>query len=161
MSTISIQATAVVTGSFLSGAMMSLSLFAVPVLLDTTTEAPQLFFQWVRMYHYGHMALPTMAVGTFLLYSYAAVKKRSSKQPWRRFLIAGITTLTMVPFTWFVMVPTNNELFRLQRISLADPTVMPISEATELVTKWSWMHLTRSFIPLAGAVMGAMWTFAE
>lgn len=140
---------------------MSLSLFAVPVLLDTTTESPQLFFQWVRMYHYGHMALPTMAIGTFLLYSYTAIKKRGAKKPWRRWLIAGVTTLTMVPFTWLVMVPTNNELFRLQEVSLVEPTVMAITEAKELVTKWSWMHLTRSFMPLAGAVMGAMWTFTK
>lgn len=141
--------------------MMSLSLFAVPVFLDTTTESPQLFFQWVRMYHYGHMALPTMAVSTFLLYSYTAIKKRSAKQPWRRWLIAGVTTLTMVPFTWLVMVPTNNELFRLQKVSLAQPTVMAIAEAKEMVIKWSWMHMTRSFMPLAGAVMGAMWTFTK
>jgi len=59
-------ATAVVTRSFLSvcsnfltrsrrteltrlcpGAMMSLSLMAVPTLLDTTTEPSQLFYQWV------------------------------------------------------------------------------------------------------------------
>lgn len=138
---------------------MSLSLFAVPVLLDTTTESPQLFFQWVRMYHYGHMALPTMAVGTFLLYSYTAIRKRSARLPWRRWLIAGVTTFTMIPFTWLVMVPTNNELFRLQKVSIVEPAVMAITEAKELVIKWSWMHMTRSAMPLAGAIMGAMWTF--
>lgn len=141
--------------------MISLSLFAVPVLLDTTTESPQLFFQWVRMYHYGHMALPAMAVGTFLLYIYTSIKKKIAKQPWRRWLIAGFSTLSMVPFTWLVMVPTNNELFRLQKVSLVEPTVMTITEAKELVIKWSWMHLTRSFMPLAGAAMGAMWTFTK
>lgn len=141
------------------GAMMSLSVFAVPVLLDTTTEAPQLFFQWVRMYHYGHMALPTMAVGTFALYTFTALKKRSAKQPWLRWLVPGVTTAAIIPFTLLVMVPTNNALFRLQKESLVEPMVMGITEAKELVVKWSWMHLTRSLMPLAGAILGAMWTF--
>ncbi|KAH8589376.1 hypothetical protein B0O99DRAFT_337691 [Bisporella sp. PMI_857] len=159
MSTTGLQATAVLTGSFLSGAMMALSVMAVPVLLDTTTDAPQLFFQWTRMYHYGHLMLPTMAVGTFLLYTYTSIKKRSAKKPWKIFTLAGITTLSMVPFTWLVMVPTNNELFRLQKVSLLEPSVKTITEAKELVVKWSWMHLSRSFMPLAGALIGTIGTY--
>lgn len=141
--------------------MMSLSLMAVPVLLDTTSQAPQLFHQWARMYHYGHQVLPTLAVGTFLLYSYTSVKKRRTKQSWATFALAGITTLSMVPFTWIFMVPTNNELFRLERVSKAEPMVKGIAEAKELVVKWSWLHLTRSLFPLMGAVMGTLGTFAK
>lgn len=179
MSTTSAQATAVVTGSFLSGmnqgyccliemevwtnislgAMMSLSLMAVPVLLDTTTEAPQLFFQWTRMYHYGHQVLPTMAVATFLLYSYTCTKRRSAKKPWGVFALAGMTTVSMLPFTWIFMVPTNNELFRLEAASKAEPLVMGILGAKELVVKWSWLHFTRSLLPLTGAVLGTLGTF--
>ena len=59
---------------------MSLSLMAIPVLLDTTTQAPQFFHQWVRMYHYGHQVLPTIAISTFLLYNYTASKKYSAKK---------------------------------------------------------------------------------
>ncbi|KFY27880.1 hypothetical protein V491_00705 [Pseudogymnoascus sp. VKM F-3775] len=101
MSTIGAQATAVITGSFLSGAMMSLSVMAVPVLLDTTIQPHQLFYQWVRMYHYGHQVLPTMAVGTFLLYSYISAKKRTARKLWGIFALAGLTTLSMLPFTAF------------------------------------------------------------
>jgi hypothetical protein len=139
--------------------MMSLSLMAVPVFLDTTTEAPQLFFQWVRMYHYGHQVLPTMAVGTFLLYIYTCTKKNNAKNPWGIFALAGMTTLSMLPFTWIVMVPTNNELFRLESVSKTGPLVMDIASARELVVKWSWMHFTRSLLPLAGAITGALGTF--
>lgn len=141
--------------------MMSLSLMAVPVLLDTTAQAPQLFYQWVRMYHYGHQVLPTMAVGTFLLYSYISVKKRTARKLWGVFALAGLTTLSMLPFTWICMVPTNNELFRLERVSKAEPLVMGIVEAKELVVKWSWLHFTRSMLPLAGAVMGTLGTFGK
>ncbi|KAF2017040.1 DUF1772-domain-containing protein [Aaosphaeria arxii CBS 175.79] len=155
------QATALIAGSFLSGCMMSLSLMAVPVLLDTTTESPQLFHQWTRMYHYGHQVLPCMAVGTFVLYQYAAFKRsRAPKpKPWRKFALAGAITLSLVPFTWIVMVPTNNELFRLQ--ALGDAATMGIVEAKNLVVKWSLMHLTRSVLPLVGAVLGAVGTFGR
>jgi Domain of unknown function (DUF1772) len=181
MSTIGAQATALVTGSFLSGmnqrrccliapkvqtnillgAMMSLSLMTVPVLLDTTTQAPQLFHQWVRMYHYGHQVLPTLAVGTFLLYSYTSVKKRSAKISWRVFALAGVTTLSILPFTWIFVVPTNNELFRLERVSKVEPLVKEIIEAKELVVRWSWLHFTRSLLPLLGVVLGTVGTFGR
>jgi Domain of unknown function (DUF1772) len=141
--------------------MISLSLIAVPVLLDTTTEAPLLFSQWARMYHYGHRALPTMAVGTSALYSYIALKKRSAKQPWKRWFVAGLTTAAIIPFTLLVMVPTNDELFRLEVESSVNPLVMGIIDAQALVVKWSWLHLTRSFMPLVGAVLGAVWTFSN
>jgi hypothetical protein len=141
--------------------MMSLSLMAVPVLLDTTTHAPQLFHQWVRMYHYGHQVLPTMAVGTFLLYSYTSVKKRRAKKSWTIWIMAGVATLSMLPFTWIFMVPTNNELFRLERVSQTEPTAKGIADAKDLVAKWSWLHFTRSFLPLMGAVLGTVGTFGS
>ncbi|KAH8807227.1 hypothetical protein F5884DRAFT_856810 [Xylogone sp. PMI_703] len=159
MSTTGAQTTAVVTGSFLSGAMMSISLLAIPVLLDTTTGPAHLFHQWVRVYHYGHQILPTMAVGTFLLYSYTSLKKRSARKSWSLFALAGIVTLSMLPFTWLVMVPTNDELFRLEVVSQTEPLVKELVEAKELVVKWSWLHLTRSMLPLTGAIIGAIGTF--
>lgn len=138
---------------------MSLSLMAVPVLLDTTTHAPQLFHEWTRMYHYGHQVLPTMAVGTFMLHGYTALRRRGAKRSWGIFLLAGITTISMLPFTWLIMVPTNNELFRLEAVSRAEPTVMGIEGARELVVRWTWMHFARSLLPLAGAIMGTLGTF--
>jgi len=151
---------ALVTGPLLSGAMLSLSLVAVPVLLDTTTQAPQLLHQWVRMYHYGHQVLPTMAVGTSLLYAYTAktVEQQSKSQhlSQRRLLtLAALATVSMVPFTWLVMVPTNNELFRLQAASVMNADIIGFKGVRKLVVSWSWMHLTRSLMPLAGAVLGA------
>ena len=141
---------------------MSLSLMAIPVLLDTTTQPSQLFHQWVRMYHYGHQVLPTLAVATFLLYGYAAVSKRAASRPWGIFAAAGVTTLSMLPFTWVFMVPTNNTLFRLDGESKAAAAAAVASwgEAQELVTRWSWLHLVRSLFPLAGAVLGLMAIFS-
>jgi hypothetical protein len=103
------------------------------------------------MYGYGHQVLPTMAVGTFLLYVYTSVKKRSAQKSWDIFAVAGVTTLSMVPFTWIFMVPMNNELFRFEEVSKVDPLVMGIVEAKELVVKWAWLHVTRLLMPVAGS----------
>lgn len=142
------------------GAMMGLSLMAVPVLLDTTTEPAQLFHQWTRMYHYGHQALPTMAIATFALYGYTALSKRTAKKAWGVFAAAGLTTVSILPFTWIVMVPTNNTLFRLEAESRTAP-VASWEEARNLVIKWSCMHLVRSLLPLAGAILGSMGIFEK
>ncbi|KAF2234846.1 DUF1772-domain-containing protein [Viridothelium virens] len=159
MSIASVQATAVVTGAFLSGTMMSLSLVAVPVLLDTTTEASQLFSQWARMYHYGHRVLPAMAICTLVLYGYTCIGRRSARRTWGLFALAGLTTVSMIPFTWIFMVPTNDRLFGLEAASKVEPLVSELSQAQELVVKWTRLHLMRSLFPLAGAILGALGTF--
>ncbi len=140
---------------FCPGAMLSLSLMAIPVFFETTTEPAQLFHQWARMYHYGHRVAPTMALATSLLYAYTAIHKRAAGRRWVVFAVAGVTTMIMVPFTLIFMVPTNNTLFRLQAESKAAP-VASLGEAQELVTKWSRLHVVRSLFPLAGAILGLM-----
>jgi hypothetical protein len=97
-----------------------------------------------------------------MLYTYTCIKKRRATRPtpWKRYALAGVVTLTMVPFTWLIMVPTNNELFRRELVTRAGKQatshIMAITDAKEMVIKWSWMHLTRSFFPLIGAVIGAV-----
>ena len=135
---------------------MSLALVAAPVLLDTSTEAAQLYVQWARLYHYGHQIMPALAIGTLLLYAYACTQQRVAKRPWVLFALAGATTISIVPFTWIVMVPTNNELFRREAVGKADPRVLDLSAAKELVVKWTWLHAVRSLLPLVGAVLGTL-----
>ncbi|KAI1378722.1 hypothetical protein F4677DRAFT_443209 [Hypoxylon crocopeplum] len=144
MSLTGVQAIALVTGAFLSGAMMSVSFVAVPAMLDTTIEASHLRTQWARLYHYGHHVLPAIAVGTCLLHMYTALSKG------RLFALAGITTVGIAPFTWVFMAATNVELFRLgaQPLGQAD-----MSRVRELVVKWTWLHVARSLLPLVGAII--------
>lgn len=135
--------------------MLSISYIAVPVFMDTTTESAHLFYQWVRLYNYGHMTLPALSVLTFALYMYTCHRKREANKPWRIFALAGLATVSMIPFTWIFMVPTNNELFRLREVSKIAST-MSISDAKKLVSHWSWLHSTRSCLPLAGAIIGTI-----
>lgn len=140
------------------GAMMSLSLITVPVFLETTTQASQLLPQWARMYYYGHRVLPTMAIGIFLLYSYTSFKKRRARNSSIIFALAGVMTLGMIPFTFLFMVPTNNELFRLEAASKAEPLAEGIGEAERLVIYWGRLHIIRSLFPLTGAILGTVGT---
>ena len=141
--------------------MLSICFITIPVLLDTVSQAPLLFHSWVRVYHHGHQVLPTAAVGTFILYIYASIKKRSAGRPWGTLALAGLTTLSMLPFTWLVMVPTNDQLFGLEEKSKVEPLVRSIDNAQELVIKWTLLHLIRSTLPLMGAVIGAVGTFRK
>ncbi|CAK1362245.1 unnamed protein product [Cercospora beticola] len=138
--------------------MFSLSLVSVPVMLDTNTETAVLLKQWVRLYHYGHLLMPGLAICTFLLYTFVVVQRRSSgtDAQWRRYALAAATTVTMIPFTLAIMVPTNDTLFRLDRQTRVDGTkeVLVSGDVRALVVRWSWMHIARSCFPLLGAVLG-------
>ena len=102
--------------------------------------------------------MPTLAIGTLLLYTYTCIRQRAAKRPWGLFALAGATTISTVPFTWIVMVPTNNELFRLEAVSKADPRGLNLPAVKELVVKWNWLYAVRSLLPLVGAVFGTSGT---
>ena len=144
--------------------MTSLSLIAVPVLLDTATDSPQLLRQWSRMYHYGHLIMPSMAVGTLLLHACTALQQRALGKPWGIFACAGGLTIAIAPFTWTAMEGTNGELFeRLERIGGVGKEAAAASDLEEvkgLVKRWSWLHLMRSMLPLAGTLLAVVGTFA-
>lgn len=133
------------------GAMISLSGVTVPVILDTITDTPTLLRQWARMYHYGHIAAPSMAVTTLAMYIYSATRCAGQKQT--MLLAAGATTILIVPFTFAFMVSTNNVLFGLKEGSDAGK-VVEFEGARDLVVKWTKLHFARSLFPLAGAMVG-------
>lgn len=134
--------------------MAALSLIAVPVYLDTSENSPQLLCQWARTYHYGHQVLPTMAVGTFVLYMYMASRSRQYNGKRSLMLLSGLTTVMMVPFTWVFMTSTNNELFRLESLTRIEAEAATLSEVRELVVRWSGLHAVRCIFPFAGALLG-------
>uniref|UniRef100_A0A8H7MZ45 DUF1772 domain-containing protein n=1 Tax=Bionectria ochroleuca TaxID=29856 RepID=A0A8H7MZ45_BIOOC len=137
--------------------MMSISINAVPVMMDTITDSPQLLNQWARTFYYGIRTFPAISVTTALLYGYIALNKSVVKRPWGIYVAAGVTTLTMVPFTWIFMDPTNQRLFSLGADVVSGQAV-ELAEVQGLVQKWSWLHITRSLFPLLGAAIGMLAT---
>ncbi|KAL2169151.1 hypothetical protein VTG60DRAFT_6391 [Thermothelomyces hinnuleus] len=161
---IGVPATGVILGSMLSGGMGSLSAFVIPVFLDTNVAADHMLRQWVRLYHYGHIYMPAVCVATCGIFAYAFLDKKSSSSssskhhqsdPSRsaasRYGLAAVSTIAMVPFTWLVMAPTNNTLFRLESLGSG---VTDLALVRTLLVRWAWLHAVRSLSPLLGAFVG-------
>ncbi|KAL4787747.1 hypothetical protein BJX76DRAFT_354007 [Aspergillus varians] len=148
-----LHATAVLAGSFLSGSMITISIISMPALLDATTQPSQIFHQWIRMFHYGHRTHTTISALTLTLYACTAWRRSAVNKPWGTMILASVITVLMTPFTWVAMIPTNKTIAGFASGS-RDAAGVTIQQARRLITQWSWLHLARSFFPLAGAVVG-------
>lgn len=133
---------------------MSLSLKTIPLFLDTNTQPAHMLIQWVRLYHYGHIISPSMAITTFLIYAYTVTGKRASGKAWITYAAAGAVTVSIIPFTWIIMTPTNDTLFRLEDEIRVNAAVTTLDQVRELVTRWGRLHFVRSLFPLFGAILG-------
>lgn len=137
--------------------MFSLSIIMIPVLLETNSTADGLVRQWKRLYHYGHICMPTMAVSVTGLYGFAAARCFSSGSAnWKSNAAAGALTIGIVPFTLLVMAPTNDALFATRAPILSPAHALEnLAEVQRLIMKWVWLHAVRSVFPLVGAVVGS------
>ena len=134
---------------------MGLSLMTIPLFLDTNTQPAHMLTQWVRLYHYGHLVLPSMAIATFFIYAYVVRgKRRAPGSPWVAYAAAAVVTVGIIPFTLVIMTPTNETLFRLEEESKGEAAVATLDQVQELVTRWGRMHFVRSLFPLVGAMLG-------
>lgn len=124
---------------------MSLSGVAVPAILDSATDAKHLQSQWARLYHYGHYVMPNTAVITCLLHLYTTFRTGTSY-----FALVGLLTTSIAPFTWAFMLPTNKKLVNMGTYELGKDD---FPRVRGLVIRWNWLHFTRSFLPLVGAVL--------
>ena len=97
--------------------------------------------------------MPSLAVGTFTLYATSSYKAHAVGEIWLKPLLAGVITLSLVPFTWVTMTPTNYALFDLYDQGKAEKKV-DFGQVRRLVVKWNWLHIVRSLFPLLGAVLG-------
>lgn len=139
------------------GAMMSLSAFVIPVLFDTNASPEHIVRQWVRLYHYGHIYLPALCIATCGIYGISARQCARSGRKWRAYGYAALSTISMVPFTWVIMTPTNTTLFELDNSNSATD----LAYVKGLLVKWAWMHVTRSLSPLLGAYLGFAYLIQE
>ncbi|OJJ05581.1 hypothetical protein ASPVEDRAFT_153772 [Aspergillus versicolor CBS 583.65] len=147
-----LEGTAVLSGSFLSGSMMTISLISIPVALETAAEPSHLLHLWTCMFHYGHRLHPTIAALTSTLYGCCALRRRGANKSWAAFAWAGLLTMSISPFTWLFLLPTNKVITNLVHGSQGAGAI-EMEDARRLVIKWSWMHLVRSIFPLVGGII--------
>ncbi|CAK3772736.1 Noranthrone monooxygenase [Lecanosticta acicola] len=142
----------IITASFLSGAIASVSLLTIPVILETSTSANQLLHQWTRIYQRGHIQGPIISSVTGLLYAYAAWRRHDAGLQ----STAACLTVGMIPYTWIFMAGTNTSLFAAaERGGAADRV-----EAERLVGTWRFLNFVRALFPLSGAVVGVLSLFS-
>lgn len=131
---------------------MTISLISIPVALQTATEPSHLLHQWTRMYYYGHRLHPTIAALTSTVYGYCAWQRKAANKSWSALALAGLVTVSITPFTWLFILPTNKAIKDLASES-QDAALVGIDDVRRLVVKWSWMHLVRSVFPLVGGII--------
>lgn len=138
--------------------MFSLSAITIPVLMDTNTDGNRLLHQWTRLHHYGHIIMPSLAVGTLGLFAYSSLVRYTSNRPqWVSYAVAGVSAVTIVPFTLLMMAQTNDALFALD--GSAESVTM--GTLSPLIIKWAWLHAARSIFPLIGSVLGFIGVLAD
>lgn len=138
--------------------MMGISFITVPVLVDINPNPAHLVRQWARLYGYGHQLMPAGAIATTILYISTIINKIRSSRPWHIYAFAILATMGIVPFTWYVMAPTNNLLFGLDTL---EGGAESLTEVHGLISRWRWLHMIRSMFPLMGVIIGLTGTLED
>ena len=139
----------------LPGAMMSVFMITIPILVETTRQPGKLANAWRKVYLSGHVRGPAIAGATGLIYAIAAWRKHAVGEPWRVFAVAGAITATIAPYTMTIMQGTNNALSRADDLAVKG-TEPAWAEVERLVVRWGRLNAIRALIPMAGGVMGLL-----
>ncbi len=136
-----------VSGGIFAGTAAYISFSEVPALNQYGSNELWRFFPY--MYSNAAKMQASLAVisgTTGLLYSYRIAD--SSPFLGKVWLGAALCFVGIVPYTIFVMMPTN------KRIIQSNKTLEDEAEKKAMVTKWSHMHLVRTVVSFVG--FGAM-----
>ncbi|KAF8633065.1 hypothetical protein AX15_001540 [Amanita polypyramis BW_CC] len=182
-----VQVAAILSSAFASGGILSLSFLTVPTLLlperpperPTTSSSSELptpatpishvVRQWSYVYDTGKTIYPSIAASSALAFSYLAYILRGRPDKFSKlYLTAAAVTLSIVPYTLGVMLPTNKRLeARAKHVGREGMKSAEISEEEKakrekedrevpgLMMKWAWLNAIRGIFPLMGAVIGA------
>ena len=167
-----------------SGGNLGLSLITVPVMAlpaqrlrqaGAATKAEthavsvsQLKQQWLWFYSRGRATFPPLAATAALAYTYLAFHLPDDNVLAKWYITAAVSTISIVPFTLLVMMPTNNLLAAsaarassMKRESgeedVGNKVVKQDGEDEEflrLMMKWARLNYLRALLPLSGAVIG-------
>lgn len=98
--------------------------------------------------------MPKAAVLIGTVYAYAAYDCRRLGGYWAGFVAAAAATMSIGPFTLFVMKPTNDKLHRAAK---KEPG-FDQTQVSALMQTWEKLNYMRCSLPLLGSLVG-IWTF--
>lgn len=150
-----LQTIGLTTTAFLAGTSASFSLYVAPRILES--PALLLIKQFKHMYTAGHDSLPagTVVAATSLLYL-AYDSHTAGTAAWRGYVTAAVLAVGIVPYTFAVMLGTNNVLLGMAE-EKEEKVEKRAAEAKILVDRWAMMNLGRTVL-LASAAVTAAWT---
>ena len=130
---------ALIAGALFTGAALYVSACEQPARLHLEDGA--LLTQWKPAYKRGTaMQAPLALVGALL-----GVIAWWQTSDWR-WLVGGAVILANWPFTFLVIMPTNNALLALDRTG-ADP------RSRDLIEKWGRLHAGRMALGVAATIL--------
>ena len=130
---------ALIAGALFTGAALYVSACEQPARLHLEDGA--LLTQWKPAYKRGTaMQAPLALVGALL-----GVIAWWQTSDWR-WLVGGAVILANWPFTFLVIMPTNNALLALDRTG-ADP------RSRDLIEKWGRLHAGRTALGVAATIL--------
>lgn len=100
-------------------------------------------------------AMPKIAITTALSYTYAAYGTRGQSTS-KIYLAAAGLVVSIIPFTILFMSPTNTALLDAAK----GATSLSVGQVSDLITKWGYLNLARSLLPLTGGLLG-FWSLSN
>jgi len=150
------------TSLLLGGANLALSILLVPRLLESPT--PLLLRQWHAAYLLGKRSFPPLALLSSLSYFFLAYKGDALDGNRMGYLVAGLLTVGIVPYTVAFMQSTNRKLIeRNEEMGAlgAEDTVVEVGLGNEsahaLVDWWGVLNLGRGAMLSVAGILG-VWT---
>ncbi|CAK7269715.1 hypothetical protein SEPCBS57363_003741 [Sporothrix epigloea] len=169
------QAASIFISAAAAGGSLGISTFYVRQILDSPTNV--MLRQWGRMYHSGKAVFPGAAVAAAAAYGYVyfattnssslpnTLEVSTSNLP----LIAAGLCLSIVPYTFLMMLPTNKQLLPKAQAAEEDAlftkadkaagagtvyTAQQEQAAKQLVDRWGMLNLGRPILLSAAAIVG-------
>ncbi|KAK4207034.1 putative N-acetyltransferase [Rhypophila decipiens] len=151
--------------SFTTGLSLSLSVILVPRLLES--PSPLILRQWLSAFHQGKKLIPGLSIlsslGYFLLswwHFHPSGGSSTNGRLSKIYLLAGVATLSIVPYTRIIMWPTNLKLMaKEEEFSSWGVDHVLVTEEEEkgakyLVDHWGLLNLGRAGLVGLAAVLG-------
>ncbi len=135
----SLELTAALTGTLFAGAALYINVAEHPARMGLETRVAAL--QWAPSYKRATLLQAPLALVSLLCGVGAWLQ--GAGVGW---LVAALLVGAVVPFTFAVIMPTNNRLLAPGR-DLASP------ETRDLLVRWGRLHAVRTVLSLVGAVI--------
>ncbi|KAH7380917.1 hypothetical protein BKA64DRAFT_749649 [Cadophora sp. MPI-SDFR-AT-0126] len=157
------QTLGITSSLILSGMTLSTSLTTVPRLLESPPSL--LLQQWGHMYDRGKKTGSPIALLSSTSFFYLAYKAHTSLSLSHKvysYILAGLLSIGIIPYTFVVLVPTNRQLLRkvevLGKVELSREDEKEMREAErsahQLVDWWGVLNLGRGVLLVGSGVLG-------